>query len=167
MIPKFIKYHQVPLLLLLSAAAFYSSFGYDLVRTDFTKLITLYAGLLFVSFKLIQLEKHNFKFLLISAVLLRLIFLFALPNLSQDFYRFIWDGRLLTSGFNPYLNLPASFGGNIPQASELIKGMGALSAGNFTNYPAGKPTGLRPYGVIDRQKHPGLCDSDEIGHYSS
>ncbi|MGA9589672.1 MAG: mannosyltransferase, partial [Salegentibacter sp.] len=82
MIPKFIKYHQVPLLLLLSAAAFYSSFGYDLVRTDFTKLITLYAGLLFVSFKLIQLEKHNFKFLLISAVLLRLIFLFALPNLS-------------------------------------------------------------------------------------
>ncbi|MGB8376414.1 MAG: polyprenol phosphomannose-dependent alpha 1,6 mannosyltransferase MptB, partial [Salegentibacter sp.] len=84
---------------------------------------------------LIQLEKHNFKFLLISAVLLRLIFLFALPNLSQDFYRFIWDGRLIAEGFNPYLNLPASFEGNIPQANELIKGMGALSAGNFTNYP--------------------------------
>ena len=135
MISNFIKAHKIPLLLLLSAAAFYFSFGYDLVRTDFTKLISLYAGLFFISFKLIQLEKHNFKFLLISAVLMRLIFLFALPNLSQDFYRFIWDGRLIAEGFNPYLSLPASFEGNIPQASELIKGMGALSAGNFTNYP--------------------------------
>lgn len=135
MFAKFIKFHKIPLLLLLSAAAFYFSFAYDLVRSDFTKLISLYAGLFFVSFKFIQLEKHNFRFLVFSAIFLRLIFLFALPNLSQDFYRFIWDGRLIASGFNPYLSIPADFGGTIHQAGELIEGMGALSAGNFTNYP--------------------------------
>lgn len=135
LITKFIKFHKIPLLLLLSAVAFYFSFAWDLDRSDFVKLISLYAGLFFVSFKLIQLEKYNFRFLLIAAVFLRLIFLFALPNLSQDFYRFIWDGRLITEGFNPYLSLPKNFQYPIALASELINGMGSLSAGNYTNYP--------------------------------
>ena len=36
----------------------------------------------------------------------RLIILISTPNLSQDFYRFFWDGQLILNGFNPYLNTP-------------------------------------------------------------
>ena len=38
----------------------------------------------------------------------RLIILISTPNLSQDFYRFFWDGQLILNGFNPYLNTPKS-----------------------------------------------------------
>nr|WP_229720424.1 mannosyltransferase [Winogradskyella helgolandensis] len=68
-----------------------------------------------------------------------MLFLFAIPNLSQDFYRFIWDGRMIIEGYNPYLFTPDSFIQNgkfpIPQAQELYNGMGTLSASHFTNYP--------------------------------
>ncbi|NRA93126.1 MAG: DUF2029 domain-containing protein, partial [Psychroserpens sp.] len=67
------------------------------------------------------------------------IFLFAIPNLSQDFFRFIWDGRMIFEGFNPYLYTPESFitQGSFPvnQAQELYNGMGELNGSHFTNYP--------------------------------
>ncbi|WP_417884983.1 polyprenol phosphomannose-dependent alpha 1,6 mannosyltransferase MptB [Zunongwangia sp.] len=135
-----LKLYKIPLLLFFTAAAFYWSFAYDLDRADFPKLITLYAGLFFLSFKIIQLLKTRFWLLAGAAIIFRLILIVALPNLSQDFYRFIWDGRLLANGINPYLSTPnrlmesAHFGG-ISQAQELVNGMGSLSASNYTNYP--------------------------------
>ncbi len=73
------------------------------------------------------------------AILFRLISLFAIPNLSQDFYRFIWDGRMILEGFNPYISLPKTFidQHNFPinQAIDLFDGMGTLNASHFTNYP--------------------------------
>lgn len=134
----FFRLHKIPLLLLLFAVLFYGSFAYDLVRADFLKLLTLYAALFFLTWKLIRLEK-NFWFLAGAAIIFRLILIGALPNLSQDFYRFIWDGRMLLAGWNPYLYLPENLvaEGTAPvaQARELYGGMGALSAGNHTNYP--------------------------------
>ncbi|MDT0687520.1 polyprenol phosphomannose-dependent alpha 1,6 mannosyltransferase MptB [Autumnicola psychrophila] len=136
---QFLKYHKFSLLLLLSGIAFYFAFSYDLERTDFIKLITLYAALFAVSFKLIQLEKRNFLFLAIAAIVFRLIFLVAFPNLSQDFYRFIWDGNSVAEGINPYLNTPyellKTFAGGTEIRQKLINGMGSLSAGNYTSYP--------------------------------
>ena len=41
------------------------------------------------------------------AIFLRLILLFAFPQLSDDIYRFVWDGRLVTHGHNPFTYLPA------------------------------------------------------------
>lgn len=134
-----LKSYKIPVLLLLSSCAFYWSFAYDLVRTDFIKLFLLYAGLFFLGWKIFQTQKWNFPFLLGTAIVFRLIFLFALPNLSQDFYRFIWDGNLLLQGINPYLSTPSEYFtfGKLPvfNGLELIKGMGSLSAGNPTNYP--------------------------------
>lgn len=135
----FFRLHKISLLLLLSACLFYFSFAYDLVRADFTKLLMLYLALMFLSWKFLQVEKRNFWFLAGAAVLFRLIFIAAIPNLSQDFYRFIWDGRMLLEGWNPFLYLPkdliAEGSAPIGNAPELVRGMGELSAGNYTNYP--------------------------------
>ena len=118
---------------------FYAAFAYDLERHDFTRLISLYAGAFFLSYKLIPLLKFNFKILLFLGIVARLVFLMAIPNLSQDYFRFLWDGRLLAEGLNPYLNTPDQWQalGQLPitQAQELLDGMGALSRKHFSNYP--------------------------------
>ncbi|MFY7670448.1 mannosyltransferase [Tenacibaculum sp. MEBiC06402] len=65
--------------------------------------------------------------------------MFAIPNLSQDFYRFIWDGRMILTGLNPYIFLPENFIDDgillIEQAEELYKGMGPMNGSHYTNYP--------------------------------
>ncbi len=48
------------------------------------------------------------RLLLGGAVLLRLTLLPTLPDLSDDLYRYVWDGRVTLSGANPYLFVPES-----------------------------------------------------------
>jgi len=141
------KYKKTPLLLITLSGLLYLLFAYDLVRTEALKLVFLYVALFFLAFKIINTSSFftsskrstSFRLLVISAILFRLLFLFAVPNLSQDFYRFIWDGRMIFEGFNPYLHTPDSFItlGKFPikQAQELYNGMGALSSSHYTNYP--------------------------------
>ena len=135
----FFKVYRIQLLLVITSLLFYCSFAYDLVRTDYIKLIGLYTALFFLFYKLIQLTKHNLKLLTWLAFGFRAVFILAIPNLSQDFYRFIWDGRMILEGFNPYLYTPESFIANgefaVAQAQELYAGMGNLSASHYTNYP--------------------------------
>ena len=136
---RFFQLYKIPVLMALSCVAFYFTFGYSLERSDFIRLIGLYAGLCFLSYKLVQILKTDFRLLIGLAVIFRLVFLFALPNLSQDYFRFIWDGRLIAEGWNPYQYIPneliqlQTF--SIAQSQELIRGMGSLSAGHFSNYP--------------------------------
>lgn len=124
--------------MLISAFVYYY-IGYPLVRTDVTILISLYSIAFLSFFGLIRLEKGNFFLLTGIAIVLRLVFSGSIPNLSQDFYRFIWDGRMLVEGWNPYLYLPndlmASETAPIAEAQELFNGMGNLSASHYTNYP--------------------------------
>lgn len=131
--------HRISILLLLASLGFYATFAYALERPDSPKLLTLWAALFFLAYKLIQFEKWNYRFLVVAGILIRLVFLLAIPNLSQDFYRFIWDGTLLLDGINPYTLTPDQFmaGGQapFPLAETLHQGMGSLSARNFSNYP--------------------------------
>ncbi len=133
------KLHKIPILLGILSLIFYFVFAYHLIRSDFIRLITLYAGLFLLCYKLIQFEKFNTKFLFGLGLLFRLVFLLAIPNLSQDFYRFIWDGQMILNGFNPYLHLPGEASSEIlnviPFASELVSNMGTLSARTYSNYP--------------------------------
>lgn len=46
--------------------------------------------------------------ILIVALLLRLMFLFAPPQLSDDIYRYLWDGSNLLRGNNPYATAPSA-----------------------------------------------------------
>lgn len=81
-------------------------------------------------------------------VIFRLIFLFSIPNLSQDFYRFIWDGQLIINGLNPYLFTPNELINThhtlFTQMEPLYKGMGTLSAQHFSNYP---PINQLPFAI--------------------
>jgi alpha-1,6-mannosyltransferase len=134
-----IKQYQIPLLLVLISVLFYIIFAYNLARTDYTKLVILYAALFFLFYKIVQLLKNQIAFLTALAFVFRALFILAIPNLSQDFYRFIWDGRVILSGINPYLFTVESFinKGEFPvyQAQELYQGMGVLNASHFSNYP--------------------------------
>lgn len=117
----------------------YFLFAYNLDRTHFSQLVLLYIGLFIPFLYFLKKERLNFPFLVGISILFRLVFLFAIPNLSQDFYRFIWDGRMLFEGFNPYISLPETFINErnfpISQAIHLYDGMGALNGSHYTNYP--------------------------------
>jgi hypothetical protein len=113
--------------------------AYNLDRTNFLHVCSLYLSLFIPFFYFMKKERLNFPFLVGIAILFRLVFLFAIPNLSQDFYRFIWDGRMLLEGFNPYISLPETFINErtfpVDQAVDLYAGMGPLNGSHYTNYP--------------------------------
>jgi len=46
--------------------------------------------------------------ILMVALLLRLMFLFTPPQLSDDIYRYLWDGSTMLRGTNPYASAPST-----------------------------------------------------------
>ena len=43
---------------------------------------------------------------IVAAVVLRLVFLPVMPSLSDDYHRYVWDGRVQLAGVNPYKYRP-------------------------------------------------------------
>ncbi|XRE43411.1 hypothetical protein ACIVBQ_001615 [Tenacibaculum discolor] len=131
------KYSSI--MLTFVSVVLYFLFAYTIERTEFNKLLFIWVALFTCYFGLLQNKQLSFVHLAGIAVLFRLAFFFAIPNLSQDFYRFIWDGRMILEGLNPYLSLPQTFieqnSYPINQAKELYGGMGALNGSHYTNYP--------------------------------
>ena len=134
-----IKENRITIVLLSLTILVYFFFGYTLERTQFLKFLGLYAVLFGAYYYFLKKHTNNFQFLLGISILFRLVFLFSMPNLSQDFYRFIWDGRMLLEGLNPYLYLPENFINQhsfpVNQAVDLYTGMGELNGSHYTNYP--------------------------------
>jgi hypothetical protein len=113
--------------------------GYEVQKTQFSVLLSLYFSAFLLSYYLFKCGLSLRKLIGLS-FLFKLIFLFSIPELSQDFYRFIWDGMLNTNGYNPYLHLPVDLikEGTIQNESIsliLLEGMGSLNATNFSTYP--------------------------------
>ena len=133
----FSKYKST--LLVFISIILYFFFAYFLDRTEFNTLIFLWFTLFGCFYLLMKSKQISFSNLVGISIIFRLIFLFAIPNLSQDFYRFIWDGRMILEGLNPYLSLPETFiqQSNYPiaEAQELYAGMGEMNGSHYTNYP--------------------------------
>nr|WP_282073241.1 mannosyltransferase [Polaribacter atrinae] len=133
----FTKYKDV--FLILISAVLYFIFAYFLERTEFYKLLFLWFSLFTCFFFLIKSKSIHTSTLIGLVILSRFIFLFAIPNLSQDFYRFIWDGRMILEGLNPYLSLPETYIQQgihpVAETANLYTGMGEMNGSNYTNYP--------------------------------
>jgi hypothetical protein len=87
----------------------YILFAYYTNRSNFTWLIACFV-LLFTLYFLIIRDTFKYptglKLGVSAAILFRLALLFSFPNLSDDIYRFIWDGNLLINGINPFAHMP-------------------------------------------------------------
>ncbi|KIX21511.1 hypothetical protein SY27_07355 [Flavobacterium sp. 316] len=130
------KYKKL-FLIILSILA-YIGLGYFVPRENFIYLASLYT-ITFLCFYYIYKYKMEYddKILFRLGLLLRFLLLFCLPFWSQDFYRFIWDGRLILSEMSPYAFKPQDIidSVTISQSKELFEGMGSLSAQHYSNYP--------------------------------
>ncbi|MEM7187162.1 MAG: glycosyltransferase 87 family protein [Bacteroidota bacterium] len=136
----FIKAYKVPILAGFFSVLLYWFFAFELVRSDFLRLLGLYAGLFVFAYILIKYCGWNFWLLAGFGTVFRLVFYPAIPNLSQDFYRFILDGQLMASFTNPYLYTPLELQQNTAllefgNLNMLIEGMGNLNASHYSNYP--------------------------------
>ena len=96
------------LLAIFMAIAFYF-LGYVIDRHETILLIGTYTILFLLYLSLIYNVTWNLKTILLVGIALRLIFIIALPNLSDDYFRFIWDGMIWASGINPFAYLPSHF----------------------------------------------------------
>lgn len=113
--------------------------GYELDRSQFWLLFSLYSLAFGLSIYLYK-SGLQLKYLIVLSFLFKFIFLVSIPELSQDFYRFIWDGMLNNLGLNPYLHLPVELierdaVSNEPISTILFENMGKLSATNYSTYP--------------------------------
>ena len=117
----------------------YIIWAYNLARFEHGKLLLLYTVLFGSYYFIVKNQKIKESWLSYLAVFFRLLLILAIPNLSQDFYRFIWDGRIILEGLNPYLHTPdelvVASPGLFYQMTTLFEGMGALSAKHYSNYP--------------------------------
>lgn len=101
-------------------------------RIEFTTLIAevslLFGAFASVMWHLARYNKSGHLPLIVAfmAVVFRLIFLFHSPMLSDDYFRFIWDGNITASGENPYLHKPQDLEqetSDIPGSRELLDNM--------------------------------------------
>ena len=102
-----------PILFFLLSLSFgvYYLLAYQTLRTEVYQVFSLFGVLFLLYGFLYQNVKQtiHYRLALIAAILFRFLILFALPNLSDDFFRFNWDGRLLSNGISPFEALPVHF----------------------------------------------------------
>lgn len=112
--------------------------GYQTDRSDFVQLILLYFGLFalyIVAYRNTKSQQTLHLFIGV-AIAVRLLLVFSIPNLSDDIFRFIWDGKLWHSGINPFDALPSYYDQNgFPEGINQALYQQLNSPNYFTIYP--------------------------------
>ena len=86
--------------MLLSGAA-YAGLAYATPRVEFGQLVGLF-GVALLGYAWLLHSRLPWRWGLAAALAFRLLWLPALPALSDDIYRFRWDGLLVANGVNPF-----------------------------------------------------------------
>jgi alpha-1,6-mannosyltransferase len=104
------KQNSIDYGLFLLTLALYAVLGFLLERQETLLLLGSYS-VVFILYLYITYTSadDNGPFWFYASIAIRGMLLFTIPNLSDDFYRFIWDGRLLASGYHPFAEVPAYY----------------------------------------------------------
>lgn len=128
------------ILLSLSLIGYYL-IAYVVPRAQFISFFGLYS-FLFVVYIWVSTSKQVFankhlSFCLMAAFLFRLVFVFSEPSLSDDFWRYLWDGRLQLQGISPYRYTPQEFMTLYPAPNTFLSTVfGQLNSPNYYSvYP--------------------------------
>lgn len=109
-------------------------------RTAFAVIASFYT-LAFVSYLFLikQSRSITFERMLVIALLAQAVSVIFEPNLSVDYYRFIWDGEITLMGYNPFDFIPRDIANQVssdsPYMRELYNGLSDLSKDNYSCYP--------------------------------
>lgn len=98
----------MPYLLAIGMLAAAGHCFYVTPRSDFWGLMLPYAAW-FLSYVWVAKGGKHWRFWVLVAICLRLLLLWGFPNLSDDIYRYLWDGYLLWAGEHPFLFLPTEY----------------------------------------------------------
>jgi len=122
----------------LAALLWLVSIAYCCIIPQQSNIILLLAGLvpciLCYAYLSLKGSVSSFKLIICVAVVARILAVWHFPNLSDDIYRFVWDGRLWHLGIHPFSVLPTDVVGsyaNLP--SELYDQLN--SPNYYTIYP--------------------------------
>lgn len=78
-------------------------------REDFTRTIILFTAsfvLMCLYYQWTSGKKKSVLWWFVAGLILRFSLLFTIPQWSDDYARFLWDGELLLMGQNPYIETP-------------------------------------------------------------
>ncbi|MCJ8292107.1 MAG: DUF2029 domain-containing protein [Crocinitomicaceae bacterium] len=109
-------------------------------RTNFAFIAVFYT-LAFVSYVLLLREesKFSFKHLAFIALGAQVVSMLYVPNLSDDYFRFLWDGEITWLGINPFDFKPQDLTDEAFMKSdymqEVYAGVSDLSRKNYSCYP--------------------------------
>lgn len=119
------------LLLGLVCVLLYTLLAFYIERSQTIELM-ICCGVLFGAYALVvnYCKEDELGFWLIAAIAFRSCFLFSIPKLSDDFYRFLWDGHLLNAGYHPFAHVPRYY----IEQSKAINGI-SLELFNQLNSP--------------------------------
>jgi alpha-1,6-mannosyltransferase len=97
-----------PILLAFTLCGFTFALAFLVKQSDFLEIISLYTGF-FVTYSCIfkgidatENRVNTLHFWVFVGIFLRFMVIFSFPNLSNDVYRFIWDGALINAGIHPF-----------------------------------------------------------------
>ena len=113
--------------------------GFKVTQADFRESLIYYL-LCFIAylFLLRSVKGKTLVWIFLGlGVGMRFMLIFSFPNLSDDIYRFIWDGTLAINGINPFHHLPSYYIENqvfIPGITGELYGL-LNSPEYFTIYP--------------------------------
>ncbi len=109
-------------------------------RTNFA-FIAFFYGLAFAAYLFLLRETRTLQFrhFALIALCAQIVSLLYAPNLSEDYFRFLWDGELTLNGINPFDFTPNELVDHAFMEStysqELFAGISDLSRRNYSCYP--------------------------------
>jgi hypothetical protein len=115
--------HAQWLLPLIVVTSYFLSASLPDFRTAVPELLGITAVILIVLYVILYAGEHDViawspNIIILIATIIRIPFLFRPPELSDDIYRYLWDGLQLLNGYNPYSTAPSSLP---PQNSFLLE----------------------------------------------